>query len=1015
MDPSSLKNVADALPQIRLGGEPLDDLSDDFESQQHRKRLIALDISPEYYASFAHSAAGEWALHTDEFRRFTESSNSLIQLYGIPVTARADILQSLWMGAIIAHDRDPSFAIALFQFPRDQDDLACERQTSDDCWRSIESQLQSQRDDGHDDGQRDSRQEVEGVESHPKGSISVLVSKRVGSRFKNLQLIIDGVDECADPETFLKSLQELSDQRGKILRIVLGSHLEVDCSQVSQFFDYNRLFIPSEVPTEDIRAYIEERIIKNPVLRGLHQYTRDKTRAMLLKNAKEMLEWSVLQLDQLEGCPADTKLLKVLKQMPQVLKESFDRMVACIPSKNESAVFTILQWLCQAQRRIRLDEMIEILSFDTSTTAPDLEPKPDPLTILRMCSGLVVPQYTMPEVKLDSASQYMELVAHKEDKDLRIVELRFAHSSVQDQLMSNLRPGMNAKLLKGPANLSIAKCCLAYLSHVSTSDASKEDVRSKYPLAHYAAQYWAVHLRNALDASDLDEHETKTLTLSAVSALTKDAFLQTWISLCDPDYLIEGLIISTFPMEIASPIYYASITGLLPVVEALISQNVNPNVQGGRFGSPLQVAAYTNNLPMVQYLLSLGADPDFSTNGRYASALHAALSKSHKPIIDLLLSHKARPCSECLYTVIEKKDESLAVSFLSQGATPTDVALLAAINCNYPTTVHALLSHGLAPSPESLQAAEQANNAEIFTLLLDHGAQPHRTTLWSAAANGHDAIVLSLLECEGIKADSESLRRASYAGHASIVRLLVANGAKVDYETLRGASIRNPEMLVRLLGEHEGSIDLEGASKEQYVVIKNLLRDQGLVSEEKPLVEASSRGHRGVVQLLLEYEAEAVKVDLQESLEVASRRGDTEIVDVLLRNGAKADARCLYEATYFGYIDAMRLLLEDGGVRKDLEALQAALERACGKYGFDEVVRLLLDHGARADRKVLGTAEEAGDGRIVRLLRMNAMEHGVDLGESKEEKRMEEERSRVSLKRDEYLEGDFENAVEMPA
>ena len=108
------------------------------------------------------------------------------------------------------------------------------------------------------------------------------------SEFNSIVLIIDGVDECDD----LNNLRETFCQFSKIemprVKILLVSHNEIGDHELAQCYQWTSLFVPFEVLKDDISAYIDERITENPVLRDLHQYTRDKAKAILLKNAEEM-------------------------------------------------------------------------------------------------------------------------------------------------------------------------------------------------------------------------------------------------------------------------------------------------------------------------------------------------------------------------------------------------------------------------------------------------------------------------------------------------------------------------------------------------------------------------------------------------------------------------------------------------------------------------------------------------------------------------------------------------------
>ena len=225
----------------------------------------------------------------------------------------------------------------------------------------------------------------------------------------------------------------------------------------------------------------------------------------MAKTLLRRFEWSASQLDQLENYPAETKVVKALKKTPEGLLKAYAQMVASIRSEDLTTVTAIFRWLCYAERPLRLDEVLEILAFDAETRSHRLQTEPNALGVLRMCRGLVVPQYTTPITKDDPASQFMDLVAHKDEEDARIVELRWAHSSVQNYLTSNDCPEWKNRLSEGPSNQAIAQHCIAYLDHISTSDSSGAQISERHPLARYAAQFWVPHVQAALKDDSTSE------------------------------------------------------------------------------------------------------------------------------------------------------------------------------------------------------------------------------------------------------------------------------------------------------------------------------------------------------------------------------------------------------------------------------------------------------------------------------------------------------------------------------
>ena len=127
--------------------------------------------------------------------------------------------------------------------------------------------------------------------------------------------------------------------------------------------------------------------------------------------------------------------------------------------------------------------------------------------------------------------------------------------------------------------------------------------------------------------------------------------------------------------------------------------------------------------------------------------------------------------------------------------------------------------------------------------------------------------------------------------------------------------------------------------------------------EWSPLMMASDKGHTDVVQLLLERGAQ---VDLQNNVGLtaliwASDKGHTDIVKLLLERGAQIDLQnndewtALMMASSCGQTEIVKLLLERGA-QVDLQdnVGQTVLIEA-SDTGQTEIVKLLLERGAQID------------------------------------------------------------------
>uniref|UniRef100_A0A8B9LKV1 Ankyrin 3a n=1 Tax=Astyanax mexicanus TaxID=7994 RepID=A0A8B9LKV1_ASTMX len=197
-----------------------------------------------------------------------------------------------------------------------------------------------------------------------------------------------------------------------------------------------------------------------------------------------------------------------------------------------------------------------------------------------------------------------------------------------------------------------------------------------------------------------------------------------------------------------------------------------------------------------------------------------------------------------------------------------------------------------------------------------------------------------------------ALHIASLAGQTDVVRELVTNGANVNAQSQNGftplymAAQENHLEVVRFLLEH-------GASQ-------SIATEDGFT----PLAVALQQGHDQVVSLLLENDTKG-KVRLP-ALHIAARKDDTKSAALLLQNDHNADVESkvhtyththscthcfnditpLHVAAKRGNGNMVKLLL-DRGAKIDAKTKDGLTPLHCGaRSGHEQVVEMLLDRGA---------------------------------------------------------------------
>jgi hypothetical protein len=201
--------------------------------------------------------------------------------------------------------------------------------------------------------------------------------------------------------------------------------------------------------------------------------------------------------------------------------------------------------------------------------------------------------------------------------------------SVKDYLLSQHRQsGANVFSINEKLSHSlIALSCLAYLLQFNNLDMLNDN---NLPLAQYAAEYWIAHVQSG-------GNEWTNTQLKLVTTLFQPQHTTpfiSWVRLLDIDHPWQSLRGKNF--NIPSTIYYASLSGLLPVVQALLENGAEVNAREGEYGSALQAASYKGNEAIVGLLLEKGADVNLQ-GGHFGNALRAASSEGHGAIVSMLL------------------------------------------------------------------------------------------------------------------------------------------------------------------------------------------------------------------------------------------------------------------------------------------------------------------------------------------------------------------------------------------
>jgi ankyrin repeat protein len=291
-----------------------------------------------------------------------------------------------------------------------------------------------------------------------------------------------------------------------------------------------------------------------------------------------------------------------LEELPESLDETYERILREIRKHNQEHAHRLLHCLAAAVRPLRVEEIAEVLAIDfNSEGIPKLNPDwrwEDPEgVVMSACSSLVV------------------IV---NDGNSRIV--RFSHSSVKQFLTSNrlaepIRDFSHYRIQLETAHSILAQACLGIL--LQFDDRVDRDDIEGFPLARYAAQYWATHAWIDDVFSPIKD---------GVECLfdADKPYFSTWLWIYNEDR--GGRSMSTIrPVKPeAVPLYYAARLGFQDLAEHLIAEYPeHVNARGGKEMTPIHAAASGGHVDILQLLQGHGADLG-SRNKHGETPLHGA-------------------------------------------------------------------------------------------------------------------------------------------------------------------------------------------------------------------------------------------------------------------------------------------------------------------------------------------------------------------------------------------------------
>ena len=303
---------------------------------------------------------------------------------------------------------------------------------------------------------------------------------------------------------------------------------------------------------------------------------------------RNRFRWAYCQLEVLRHC-FPSSVPRILDELPESLDETYERILKEIRKPNQGHAHRLLQCLVAVVRPLQVNELAEVLAFDFNTEG-----------IPKLKSGW---RWEDQEEAVMSACSSLVMIV--KDGDSRVVQ--FSHFSVKefltaDRLAEPMRDVSCYHIRFEVAHAILVRACLGVL--LQLDDRIDRVGMKNFPLAQYAAQYWATHARIENLSWEIKDG------MECLFDEDKPHFA-TWLWIYNEDRRGRSMLTLRPEKPKTVPLYYAAMLGFRDLAEHLITKHPeHVNASGGEEVTPLHVAASAGHSEIVSLLIERGADMD---------------------------------------------------------------------------------------------------------------------------------------------------------------------------------------------------------------------------------------------------------------------------------------------------------------------------------------------------------------------------------------------------------------------
>jgi len=393
----------------------------------------------------------------------------------------------------------------------------------------------------------------------------------------------------------------------------------------------------------------------------------------------------------------------------------------------------------------------------------------------------------------------------------------------------------------------------------------------------------------------------------------------------------------------------AAAGGDLTKVRALIDAKVNVDARGKAFKTPLMLAAMNGHIHCLDFFKQYGAD-EFAVDAKGRSVIHLAVACNRLPVLRWLLSayppprpqqlrHRVSILSKATDSLITRYPKNLREASDAEGSKPLHVA----VEVDKGDTMKTLLAAGVDIEAKNnwartpLHEAIISNHRNSFNILLEIGASVNATDARSmsplhwAAKTGHIDMIEPLLargaDRHGYNSDGlQPIHQAAWVGQVLGIESLAAERKSLEARTKAGESMlhiaclnKNSELATHLL---KNTVEVNSWAAPQPTLLETLSKFKVPLTSLTPLHYACCKADYEMALLLLDHEAwvNAATPEGVTALMMAAESEDTNLINLLLNRGAKANANmpgtlgtALHIASRRGDLETVQQLCRAGG------------------------------------------------------------------------------------------------------